>query len=132
MAAERKIGGTVYKCEKLPASEGLPLFLRVTKFLQSAPTVTAGLASGKGDAGAAFLTICMTSDADPAETQQLLTDLAQSCTTGGDPCVVGVKPQSMEDLIAVAWFAMEVNFKSFLAASLPGMMTFLGAEADGA
>ncbi|KMO21615.1 phage tail assembly chaperone [Methylobacterium platani] len=118
MASERKIGAHVYRCEKLPATEGLPLLLRVTRFFGAAPAMLLSIVSNASDAPSAFLATCMGTDVDPSETQALLTDLAQSCTTGGNPCVVGVKPQSIEDLVSVAWFALEVNFKDFLVASL--------------
>lgn len=118
MASERKIGGHVYRCEKLPATEGLPLLLRVTKFFAAAPAMLLSIVSNAEDAPSAFLLTCMGGEVDPAEVQALLQDLAQACTTGGEPCVVGVKPQSIEDLVAVAWFALEVNFKTFLVASL--------------
>lgn len=66
----------------------------------------------------AFLAVSLGDETDGDKAHDLLVDLAQSCFVGTDPCVVGIKPASIGDLIAVAWFAMEVNFKDFLSASL--------------
>ncbi|TNC14922.1 hypothetical protein FF100_04930 [Methylobacterium terricola] len=118
MATERKIGPHVYRCEKLPAEPAIRLFLRVSKFFENAPEMMASVAFGGESSRAAFIAVAL-GGVDPDEAQGLLRELAETCTTGGDPCVVGVKPQGMTDLIDVAWFAMEAQFKDFLVASLP-------------
>lgn len=120
MAAEIKIGANVYRCEKLPASEALKLFMRVTRFFTAAPAMMASVATGSADkqAMSAFVTIALSDASNPDETHDLLVDLAQMCTIKGEACIVGVKPADLQELIQVAWFAMEVNFKDFLAASL--------------
>lgn len=123
MAAERKIGGIVYRCDKLPASDGLKLFMRVTSFFKAAPDMMASIAAANANkvAISAFLGLVLSSGASSDETDKhhdLLVNLAELCMTGTDQCVVGVKPAGIEDLIQVAWFAMEVNFKDFLSAGL--------------
>lgn len=120
MASERKIGGVVYRCDKLPASEGLKLFFRVTQFFKSAPEMMGSLAIAGADKTAinAFLIVALGDETDGEKAHDLLVDLAQLCNDGKDPCVVGVKPASIDDLIQVAWFAMEVNFRDFLSGSL--------------
>jgi len=123
MATERKIGNVVYRCDKLPASDGLKMFMRVTSFFKAAPDMMASIASANANkvAISAFLGLVLSVDASTDETDKhhdLLVDLAQLCTDGKDQCVVGVKPAGIEDLIQVAWFAMEVNFKDFLSAGL--------------
>ena len=118
MATERKIGSHVYRCDKMPAAEGLAMLLRVTKFFRAAPAMLESVVKNTEEGKSAFLVLCLSGDIDPAETQKLLTDLVESCTTGSDPCVVGVKPATMDEMIPVAWFALEVNFKDFLAGSL--------------
>lgn len=123
MATERKIGNVVYRCDKLPASDGLKMFMRVTSFFKAAPDMMASIASANANkvAISAFLGLVLSVDASTDDTDKhhdLLVDLAQLCTDGKDQCVVGVKPAGIEDLIQVAWFAMEVNFKDFLSAGL--------------
>ena len=120
MTTERKIGAHVYRCDKLPASEGLKLFLRVTRFFTAAPAMMASVATGSADkqAMSAFVTIALSDALIADEAHDLLVELAQNCRVGADPCIVGVKPAGLDDLIQVAWFAMEVNFRDFLAASL--------------
>ena len=120
MATERKIGSHVYRCDKQPATEGLALFFRVTKFFRAAPETMASIVSDDKDDHAirAFLMLALSNDMDAAASHDLLVDLAQMCTTGGDPCVVGVKPAGIEDFVKVAWFAMKVNLRDFLAEGL--------------
>lgn len=120
MATERKIGANVYRCEKLPASEGLETYFRVSRLFMAAPAMLASVAEGSADkkAKTALVTLALSDALDPKEAHALIVELAQLCRVGGDPCIVGVKPATMEELIEVAWFAMEVNFQSFLAASL--------------
>jgi hypothetical protein len=120
MATERKIGGVVYRCDPLPAEQALDMLLRVSKFFAAYPEAIGSITTGTSDADApgAFLPIAMSGGLDDGETKRLMVDLVQTCRTGNDPCVVGVKPQGLVDLLAVAWFAMEVNFKDFLSASV--------------
>lgn len=120
MAAERKIGGNVYRAEQLPAEQGLDLFLRVTKVFKSAPELMGLIANGGStdDAPGSFMALVFSDDLDRQETKDLLTELVQTCRVGSDPCIIGVKPEKMAEVIKVAWFAMEVQFKDFLAESL--------------
>lgn len=118
MATERKIGPTVYRCEKLPAEQALPLFLRVTRLFRDAPGMLGSFAADTKAAKAAFLTLCLSGDIDPDSMTKILTEMVESCRAGPDPCIVGVKPQTFEDTIEVAWFALEVQFGSFLTESL--------------
>ena len=118
MASERKIGGTVFRCEKVPAEEGLALFGRVTRLL--GPDTLAAIRDGtdRTKASEEYMVLALQPEVDSAELTRLIVDLAQMCTAGSDQCVVGVKPASMEDAIEVAFFALEVQFKSFLAVAL--------------
>lgn len=120
MASERKIGATVYRCEKLPAEEGLDLFLRVTKLFRVMPDLLGSIVAKDASqvAVSTFMAVVLSDDVDRAEAKRLLMDLVQTCTVGSDPCVVGVKPADMADVVKVAWFALEVNFRDFLAESL--------------
>lgn len=118
MASERKIGGTVFRCEKVPAEEGLALFARVTKLL--GPDTLAAIRDGtdRTKASEEYMVLALQPEVDSSDLTRLIVDLAQMCTVGPDQCVVGVKPASMEDTIEVAFFALEVQFKSFLAVAL--------------
>ncbi len=118
MSIERKIGGHVYRCEKLPAEPAIKLFTRAGALFRETPMLLSSVAFGEDSARAAFLGLAM-SGANPDEVQSLLKDLVEICTTGGNPCVLGVKPQNLEDMVDVAWFAMEAQFKDFLVGSLP-------------
>lgn len=118
MASERKIGGTVFRCEKVAAEEGLALFGRVTRLL--GPDTLAAVRDGtdRKKASEEYMVLALQPDVDAKDLTQLIVDLAQMCMVGSDQCVVGVKPSSMEDTIEVAFFALEVQFKSFLAVAL--------------
>lgn len=120
MASEKKIGSVVYRSDILPAEQGLDLFLRVTKVFKAAPDLMGLIANGSStdDAPGAFMALVFSDDLDRAETKQLLTDLVSTCRVGSDPAIIGVKPEKMVEVIKVAWFAMEVQFKDFLAESL--------------
>jgi hypothetical protein len=118
MATERKIGAHVYRCDKLPAGDSLPLFLKVTKLFQAAPGMLSSFATDTKEAKAAFLTLCLSGEVEPAAMTEILTEIVGTCQVGTDPCVIGVKPQSFDDMIDVAWFGLEVQFGSFLRASL--------------
>jgi hypothetical protein len=118
MAHERKIGGTVFRCEELPAVDGLKLFKRASKLL--GPDGLAAVRDGlKGNRAAEeFLVMAISQDVDGEELIALMVALAEMCTVGSDPCVVGVKPTSMIETIEVAFFCLEVQFKDFLGVAL--------------
>ena len=102
MAVERKINGVVYRCNKQPASEGLALFLRVTKLFRSAPAMLESIVKNPDEGPSAFLVLCLSGDMDAEETRSLLSDLVGLCSVGNDPCVPGIKPESLKDMVAVA------------------------------
>jgi hypothetical protein len=120
MASERKIGGSVYRCDKLPADEALKLFARVAKLFRIEPELMGSIAMANAEraAPAVFVSLVLQDQTDGESTHALMVDLAQTCFAGTDQCVVGVKPADLKDLVQVAWFAMEVNFKDFLSGSL--------------
>ncbi|EHP94879.1 phage tail assembly chaperone [Methylorubrum extorquens] len=121
MAAEKKIGGIAYRCEKLPASEALKLYVRVSQFFAPAPGLMATI---KKDGGKditpanAFMVLAMTEGADPDRMHDFVAELVALCQVGSDPCVMGVKPENMETAVDVAWFAMQTQFSDFLAVGL--------------
>ncbi|TXN76684.1 phage tail assembly chaperone [Methylobacterium sp. WL8] len=120
MASETKIGGIVYRCEKLPAADTIKLLVEMQNVFGGNPAVMASVASGVAGTGAhqAFIASTIGGDVDPNAVQDYLARMVQTCRAGSDPCIVGVKPAAMNDVIEVAWFAMGVQFRDFLSASL--------------
>lgn len=120
MATERKIGREVYRCEKVSASDGFKLFLRVVRLFREAPDMMGSLMKGDAEkkGAQAFMVLALGQEGLDEGAHDLLVELAEKCTVKGEPCIVGHHLTEIEDLIQVAWFAMEVNFKDFLAASL--------------
>ncbi|GJE77249.1 phage tail assembly chaperone [Methylorubrum suomiense] len=125
MAAERKINGNLYRSDMLPAEQGLELFLRVTKVFKAAPELMGALAAGKSDQDAPgrFMALVFSDDLDRQETGELLKDLVRTCqykapSAGYEECIIGIRPEKLAEVVKVAWFAMEVQFKDFLSESL--------------
>ena len=120
MATERKIGGVVYRCDKLPAEPALKLYMKLNEVFAGDQVVLATIASDTGREGAlkAFLHASMNNPLDAEKVTGFLGETVGLCRVGADPCIVGVKPADLRGLLAVAWFAMEVNFRDFLAVSL--------------
>lgn len=125
MATEKKIQGRMYRCEKLPADIGLPYVLRLLKALSNAEDMIAAIvAENRTDAelDAAFLAGIsrFLHQMDVAEITALITELVEkSCKHNGDPCVVGVNPQELGELLEVFVFALRVNYADFFGASGP-------------
>jgi len=118
MASERKIGGVVYRCDKVPADQGLALFGRASKVLGVDSLAIIRDGSDRTKAMEEYLVLALGQGGDPADLAGLIADLVGMCTAGPDPCVIGVKPESMEDTVEVAFWCLEVQFKSFLAVAL--------------
>ncbi|KQO59234.1 hypothetical protein ASF24_13825 [Methylobacterium sp. Leaf86] len=55
---------------------------------------------------------------NPTELQAFMTRAVELCRVGSDPAIVGVKPAGLEDFAEVAFFALEVQFRDFLAVAL--------------
>ena len=120
MASERKIGSNVYRCEQLPADQGLGLLLRVSEMFSAAPAMLDSITKGEDDREgvAALMVLALSGGMDHDKCQAILRELVETCRVSGDPCVVGVKPQSLKETVAVAWFAMKVQFRDFLSEGL--------------
>ena len=123
MATERKIGGVVYRCDKLPAEPALKLYMKLNEVFAGDQVVLATIASDTGREGAlkAFLHASMNNPLDAEKVTGFLGETVGLCRVGADPCIVGVKPQSLEDTVDVAWFAFGVQFRDFIVAGLGGM-----------
>lgn len=120
MATERKIGCNVYRCDKLPADAAISLYLKVNATFAGDPGVLATIATSvsRETAIQAFIQATVASELDGDKVTSLVTEAVALCKVGSDPCIVGVKPQSMEDTIEVAWFALGVQFADFIGAGL--------------
>lgn len=118
MAAERKFRGTVFRCEKTAALDGIKLFKRCSALL--GPDGLASVRDGLTDKQAMeeFLVLATNPAVDGEELTKLMGDLASLCTVKGDPCIVGVQVQDMEHIVEVAFWVMEVQFRDFLAVAL--------------
>ncbi|MER2253420.1 phage tail assembly chaperone [Methylorubrum podarium] len=121
MAAETKIGSIVYRCEKLPASEGLKLYVRVLQLFGPAPGLLATIKKGGAtdiSPQNAFMVLAMMEGANPDQMHDFVAEMVGLCRVGSDECVIGVKPADMESAVEVAWFALRTQFSDFLAVSL--------------
>ena len=120
MATEKKIGSVLYRCDKLPAEEGLKLYLRVNAVFNADPTVWGTIASDDPIAHArqAFLQLSMNQTLDADAVTGLIKDAVGLCRINGEQAIMGVKPPSLEDALDVTWFALGVQFRDFITAGL--------------
>ncbi|GJE77286.1 hypothetical protein BGCPKDLD_3889 [Methylorubrum suomiense] len=120
--AERKIGGVVYRCEKVPADQGIALFGRASKVLGVDSLAIIRDGSNRAKAMEEYLVLALSPNGNPTELAALIAELVGMCQAHGgggyDPCVIGVKPESMEDAVEVAFWCLEVQFRSFLSVAL--------------
>lgn len=113
--AEKKIDGVVYRYDRLPASESLPLLLRILKLLGPAEAIFA--ASVEDDAEIIQAISRFLKDMDEKAIQSFITEMVQHCRADGEPCVVGVKPQYLDECLKVALFALQTEFRDFFGGS---------------
>lgn len=120
MASNRTINNTVYTCEKLPADQGLAFFLRTSKVLEPAKDLLMFVLSGGGtdeEVLAGFFRFVK--DMDAAQVHALVIDAASHCRTeGNQPVVIGIL--TLTELLQVAQYCLEVQFRDFLADSAVG------------
>ncbi|KQO49944.1 phage tail assembly chaperone [Methylobacterium sp. Leaf85] len=120
MATEKKIGSVVYRCDKLPAEDGLKLYLRMNTVFAGDAMMIGTIASDDPVAHArtAFLQGSMGQTLDADAVASLIKEAVGLCRVGSDPAILGVKPQTMEEAIDVAWYALGVQFRDFIVAGL--------------
>lgn len=118
MAAEKKFGTRVFRCDKVPAVDGLKLLKRCSAIL--GPDGLAAIRDGVDGKRASeeFLVLATSPTVDATELSALLTDLTSLCTVKGDPCIIDVHIEGMGQLVEVAFWVMEVQFKDFLGVAL--------------
>lgn len=120
MAAERKIGDAVYRCEKLSAEEGLALYVKVNDVFGGDAVLLASIATKttRETALKTFVAVTMRNQLEPGKVTDFVKDLVSMCRVNNDPAVMGARPHSIEDSVEVAWFTMEAQLRDFLSASL--------------
>ena len=145
--AEKKINGVVYRFEPLvgwEAFDALDLLLDVVGPM--APMVAAamdgrGLPEAEGapareDVMVANLAVAFAeavAKRDRGAIRKLIELLISNCRADGEVCTIGVKPQSLDDMLAVASWAAERQFGSFFGGSgvagLAKLLNLAGAKA---
>jgi hypothetical protein len=123
--ARREIDGVPYICEKLPAERGLELFLRTSAALTGARGLFEAIASDSEDPEVIRAFFEFSREMDPKVLHPLIMELA-ALSQAAD----GADHQGELDvrgLVELAFFAIGVNFGSFLPVGL-GVL-FSGPEA---
>jgi|GEM_PF-3944774 len=120
--AEKKIDGVVYRYDKLPATESIPLMLRLMKTIGTAKGIIAAIAAEGSDeerdaAALGAVGEFMTS-IDPDEVMSIVNDVIRHCRADGEPAVLGVKPQYLPEALKVLFFALQTEFGSFFGDGL--------------
>lgn len=121
MAAERKIGGHVYRAEKLPAEEGLELYLDLNEVFGGSDVMLGAILEplDRQKHLAAFVQIAADLSLNKERVGAFLKRAVELCRVGSDPCVLGVKPAEMPEAIEVMFFSLQAQFRDFLSESLP-------------
>jgi hypothetical protein len=115
--ADKEINGVTYTCRKLPADPGLYLFLRVLKVFEPAHTVFISVVSGQSDEILIEDFFTFVRGMDPAAVHKILLECVGHCQVDGLQAVPGVNPETMHELIKVAAWFLEVQYRDFLAES---------------
>ena len=110
-ASQREIGGVVYTCEKLPAEPAFKLFLRATKTLEAAEGLLEAVIFGGDDLDVLRNLFVFARECDEEKVHALVTELYRLPKGDGEP-------DGIADLLKLAQFALEVNYKDFLGGSL--------------
>lgn len=120
MAAERKIGDAVYRCEKSSAEDGLALYVKVNDVFGGDAVLLASIATKttRETALKTFVAVTMRNQLEPGKVTDFIKDLVSMCRVNNEPAIMGVRPSSIEDAVETAWFAMESQLRDFLSASL--------------
>lgn len=123
MASEKKIGGAVYRCDKIPAEQSLKLYMRLNQVFKGDQVVLGTIAANVDREGAlqAFLHASMNQVLDSDDVVALITEAVALCRVANDPAILGVSPSTMDDAVEVAWFAFGVQFRDFIIAGLGKM-----------
>lgn len=122
---EREINGHLYVCEKLPAEPGLALFLRTSTAFADAQGLFEAIALDTGDADLIRQFFAFARGIDPKVIHPLIMDLARL----PKPVEGGPVPDDLDlqALVELAFFAIGVNFGSFLPVGLAALFSGRGA-----
>jgi hypothetical protein len=121
--AERKIGSDTYRFEKLNAFEGLRLAGRVIKFLGPAWGYIDRMFNGDEaarDAGALLAIAATVKDLDVDQLVAFLEELTRYCQIKLNGAYEPLLPSHLQtevEILQVAMFVLEVQFKDFFAAA---------------
>jgi hypothetical protein len=123
---EREIDGIFYRCEKLPAEQGLELFLRVSAAFSDAQGLFEAIALDSGDADLIRQFFAFARGMDPKVIHPLIMDLSRLPKRADGAAASDL---DLEGLVQLAFFAIGVNFGSFLPVGLGVLFNGPGAEA---
>lgn len=128
--ADREIDGVFYRCEKLPAEQGLDLFLRVSAAFSDAQGLFEAIALETGDADLIRQFFTFSRGMDPKVIQPLILELSR-LPKPTDPAEKP-EPLDLQGLVELAFFAIGVNFGSFLPVGLGALFSGHEAAAEAA
>jgi len=125
MAAEKKIQHTIYRFEPLcgfEAMDALELLGKVAGPL--IPIVEAALTDKDEDRTKAIVRLApeILRSHDSASLRKLMEMLFGNCRADKDPVVVGVKPQSLNEMLELFVFCLERQFSDFFGAAGVGKL----------
>lgn len=124
--AEKAINGRHYRFEPLPAWEAWDLLQLLLDVIGPMSDVIEAVLADEADRNAQIARaagLAIRKRNQPAM-RQLIQKLIESCMCEGQPCVIGVKPQSLDEMFQVALWAGEVQFSGFFGG---GGVSKLGA-----
>lgn len=120
--AEKKINGVLYRYDRLPATEGIPLMLRLLKVIGPAKGILSAIIAEGGeeqrDAAALVGIADFMTTIDTDAVMSIISDVVRHCRADGEPAVLGVKPQGTKEALQVTMFALQTEFGSFFGEGL--------------
>ncbi len=114
--AEKKINGSVYRYDKMPAIEGFRMLLQLLKIAGKAESLIKTFFSGDkktDEMDFASALVQYLKDFNEDEVFQFVINMVERCKVDGDEIVLGVKPQDTMEMLEVAAFAIQTEFSGF-------------------
>ena len=131
MAHERKIGSDIYRFDELTgfdAWDALQLLLKIAgPFVPILSAVAEADDAKRTEALVKVIPDILRSH-DPDAAKELFVSLVKNCRVGGMEAVIGVKPQTLDEMFQVFAFCLEHQFASFFGGA--GVQAFLSLMAD--
>lgn len=129
--AEKKIGGEVYRFDELTgfdAWDALQLLLKIAgPFVPILSAVAEADDAKRTEALVKVIPDILRSH-DPDAAKELFVSLVKNCRVGGMEAVIGVKPQTLDEMFQVFAFCLENQFAGFFGGA--GVQAFLNLMAD--